>query len=166
MLIPLIGGILFVCFLLIVLRGAPYVPTRAKDTEALFELHDFQPGEVLVDLGSGDGRVLIAAARRGIRSVGYELNPLLAGITWLRLRPFSQQATVRCRDFWVTPLPRDTAVVFVFLAGPFMHRLDRYLTREAARLNRDITLISYGMKIQNRSTQREQGGFMVYRYKP
>lgn len=156
----------FVCFLLIVLRGAPYVPTRTRDTEALFTLHNFKPGELLVDLGSGDGRVLLAAARRGVRSVGYELNPLLAGLTWLRLRPFKRLAAVRCRDFWITPLPRDTAVVFVFLAGPFMHKLDRYLTREATRLDREITLISYGMKVKSRSPQQEQGGFMVYRYKP
>lgn len=155
----------FVCFLLIVLRGAPYVPTRARDTEALFALHAFKPGEVLVDLGSGDGRVLLAAAKRGVRSVGYELNPLLAGLTWLRLRPFKSLATVRCRDFWLTPLPQDTAVVFVFLAGPFMHKLDRYLAREATRLDREITLISYGMKIEGRSSQQEQGGFVVYRYK-
>lgn len=166
MLIPVIGAIIFVCFLLIVVRGAPYVPTRARDAEALFALYDFKPGELLVDLGSGDGRVLIAAARRGVQSVGYELNPLLAGLTWLRLRPFKKHATVRCRDFWLTPLPQDTAVVFVFLAGPFMHKLDRYLAREAARLDRDITLISYGMKVEGRSPQQEQGSFMVYRYKP
>lgn len=33
-------------------------------------------GETLVDLGSGDGQVVIEAARRGIKAVGYELNPV------------------------------------------------------------------------------------------
>lgn len=165
MLLTIVVVTLFVCFLLIVVRGAPYVPTRTRDIEALFSLYDFKPRDVLVDLGSGDGRVLLAAARRSVRSVGYELNPLLAGLTWLRLRRVRELATVRCRDFWLTPLPQDTAVVFVFLAGPFMHKLDRYLAREATRLDKDITLISYGMKVEGHSPSKEQGSFIVYRYK-
>ena len=64
-------------FLLIVVRGAPYVPTHGRDIEKLFELYRFRGTDVLVDLGSGDGRVLAAAAHRGVRAVGYELNPCL-----------------------------------------------------------------------------------------
>ena len=166
MILPFLGTVLFVCFLLIVLRGAPYVPTRTRDMDALFALHDFKTHELLVDLGSGDGRVLIAAAKQGVKSIGYELNPLLAGLTWLRLRPYKKLATVRCQDFWLTPLPKDTAAVFVFLAEPFMHKLDRYLAREAARLGHEVTLISYGVKVKSRSPQQEQGSFLVYRYEP
>ncbi len=36
------------------------------------------PGDCLYDLGCGDGRVLLAAARRGARGVGFELDPELA----------------------------------------------------------------------------------------
>lgn len=133
--------------------------------ETLFGLYDFQPDDVLVDLGSGDGRMLLAAAHRSVKSVGYELNPLLAAISWLRLRSVRHLAQVRCRDFWLTPLPNDTAVVFVFLASPFMKKLDKHMAREVKRLGKDLTLISYGVKVDGRPVDKELGGFVAYHYK-
>jgi hypothetical protein len=160
----LVGALLFISFLLIVVRGAPFVPTRTRDLEKLFTLYTFKPHELLVDLGSGDGRVLEAAAKRGIHSVGYELNPFLAWYSMLRLTRYRAYAQVRLADFWLTPLPENTAVVFVFLATPFMSKLDQRLEREALRLGHDILLISYGMKIAHRTPEATHGGFLVYRY--
>ena len=159
----LVLAVLFVCFLLIVFRGAPYVPTHKRDVEALFGLYDFKPGEVLVDLGSGDGRVLVEAAKRGVRAVGYELNPFLVFYSRWRLGR-EENVSVKLQDFWSAKLPDDTAVVFVFLADPFMKKLDRKLTAEAQRLGHDIILVSYGMKIIGKTQEREQGGLLNYRY--
>ena len=161
-----IGSIAFASFLLIVLRGAPFVPTRQADVTALFDLHQFQAGDVFVDLGSGDGRMIIAAAQRGIRAVGYELNPFLVAYTWLRVRGLHPRPTVRWRDFWATPLPEHTAVVFVFLAGPFMKRLDRRLQAEADLRSHDLTLISYGMRVPGREPVATSGAYLVFRYQP
>ena len=91
-------------FLLIVFRGAPFVPTHERDLDKLFALHKFRAQDVLVDLGSGDGRVLTAAAKRGIRSVGYELNPFLYWYSKLKLRGVPQ-VEVRLEYFWVSKLP-------------------------------------------------------------
>lgn len=160
----IVGLVLFASFLLIVVRGAPYVPTHSGDIERLFGLYTFKPGDVLVDLGSGDGRVLSAAASRGIQAVGYELNPFLAVYSMVRLRRHSQ-VSVKMTDFWLSSLPDNTVVVFVFLAGPFMAKLDRHLQREAQRLGHEVTLISYGMKITDRTPSRTEGGFICYQYK-
>lgn len=160
----LVGG-LFSGFLLIVFRGAPYVPTRARDIETLFEMQSFGKGDVLVDLGSGDGRIQIAAAKRGVRSVGYELNPFLALLGYLRTRSYRSLTSTRLADFWLTPLPPDAKVVFVFLAGPFMKKLDRRLTDEAKRLGRDIILISYGIQIPSKQPETKKGGYVRYVYK-
>lgn len=160
-----LGGVLFASFLLIVVRGAPFVPTLKNDTRRLFEVYKFKKNEVLVDLGSGDGRVVLAAAERGIRVVGYELNPFLAA--WSRWRLASaklQNAEIRFGDFWSSSLPDETAVVFVFLAGPFMQKLDKKMTQEAERLGHDITLISYGMKIPGKTPLKTDGSFVLYRY--
>ncbi|MDX1374060.1 MAG: class I SAM-dependent methyltransferase [Burkholderiales bacterium] len=46
---------------------------------AMLDLADVRPGDVLYDLGAGDGRIAIAAAQRfGIRAVGIEINPGMA----------------------------------------------------------------------------------------
>ena len=161
-----IGLTLFASFFLIVLRGAPYVPTHQRDRGTIFELHRFRAGEMIVDLGSGDGRVLSAAADRGVDALGYELNPFLAVYSWWTLRRYGGRARVVCRDFWRSELPDKTAVVFVFLASPFMDKLERKLRSEATRLERDILLISYGVELPGRAREREQNGYVLYRIKP
>jgi len=52
--------------------GGPYVPTPAGIVEKMLELAAVRAGDVVYDLGSGDGRLVIEAARRGARGVGIE----------------------------------------------------------------------------------------------
>lgn len=57
---------------------APYVNSPALVVERMLELAQLKPGETLFDLGSGDGRVLIAAASRfNVKAVGVELSERL-----------------------------------------------------------------------------------------
>lgn len=59
------------------LLDVPFVPTDEDVIEAMLNLGGVGPKDVLYDLGSGDGRILIAAARnRGTRSIGVEIDPL------------------------------------------------------------------------------------------
>lgn len=53
----------------------PWVPTREEFIEHALDLAGVGKGDVLYDLGCGDGRVAIAAAKRGARAVCVELNP-------------------------------------------------------------------------------------------
>jgi SAM-dependent methyltransferase len=54
-----------------------YVPSPPAVVEAMLDLAGFAAGDVLYDLGSGDGRLVLAAARRGGRGVGIEIDPSL-----------------------------------------------------------------------------------------
>lgn len=59
------------------LWGAPWVPTSVATVDQMLRLADLQEGEYLVDLGAGDGRIVIRATRRfGARAVGVEIDPL------------------------------------------------------------------------------------------
>lgn len=157
------GFTLFVSFFLIVFRGAPWVPTHDYGVHDLFEVYHFKEGEVLLDLGSGDGRVVAAAAERGIAAVGYELNPFLVWYSRVRIRKY-KKAEIRLEDFWLTKFPDATAVVFVFLAKPFMKKIEKKMTKEAQRLGHDILLVSYGMEIPGRPVARRHKGMVVYRF--
>lgn len=54
----------------------PFVPTAPRLVEAMLALADVKPGDVLIDLGSGDGRIVIAAAKKyGIQATGIEIVP-------------------------------------------------------------------------------------------
>jgi hypothetical protein len=57
---------------------APYVPTPQEVVDRMLELAELRQGDLLYDLGSGDGRIVISAASKyGIRAVGFEINPAL-----------------------------------------------------------------------------------------
>src|SRR5437762_3512450 len=54
----------------------PYVQTPAPVVDAMLALAEVGPDDVVYDLGAGDGRIVIAAARwRGARGVGIEIDP-------------------------------------------------------------------------------------------
>jgi SAM-dependent methyltransferase len=53
---------------------APYVPTPDGVVERMLDIARVGEGDVVYDLGSGDGRIVIAAARRGARAIGIELD--------------------------------------------------------------------------------------------
>lgn len=57
-------------------KGAPWLPTSRKKIIKMLELADLKPNECLYDLGCGDGRVIVIAARKfGAKAVGIEVDP-------------------------------------------------------------------------------------------
>src|SRR6266853_2022572 len=53
-----------------------YVPTPPEVVEAMLKLADVKKGDVLYDLGSGDGRIAVTAAKKyGVRAVGIDIEP-------------------------------------------------------------------------------------------
>lgn len=54
----------------------PYVPTPQPVVDAMLKLAEVKTGDVLFDLGSGDGRIVVTAAKRyGVRGTGIDINP-------------------------------------------------------------------------------------------
>jgi precorrin-6B methylase 2 len=54
----------------------PYVPTPQEVVERMLELAQVKKGDVVYDLGSGDGRIVVTAAKKyGVRAIGFEIDP-------------------------------------------------------------------------------------------
>jgi SAM-dependent methyltransferase len=53
----------------------PFVPTPQEVVDNMIELGGVKKGDTVYDLGSGDGRIVIAAAKKGARAVGFEIDP-------------------------------------------------------------------------------------------
>ena len=65
-------------------KDVPWVPTPEVLVDTMLEMADVSPDDVVVDLGSGDGRTVIAAARLGARAIGIEYDPELVALSTLR----------------------------------------------------------------------------------
>ena len=53
----------------------PYVPTPPEVVERMLDMAEVKPDDFVIDLGSGDGRIAIAAAKRGARAFGVDIDP-------------------------------------------------------------------------------------------
>ena len=158
-LIWLVLAVLFVCFALVVLVGAPYVPTKQAEIERIFDEIKLRKGSQVVDLGSGDGRVVLQAARSGYRATGYEINPILALVAKHRLRNHPE-ATCRIQDYWQANISRAN-MVFIFSAQPYMKRLSEKLNNE---LKPGAQVVSYGFSLPGRKIAKKVGAANVYQF--
>ena len=62
-------------------KDVVWVPTAQDTVERMLDMAAAKPGDYVIDLGSGDGRTVISAAKRGIRALGIEYNPDLVELS-------------------------------------------------------------------------------------
>lgn len=126
--VALVLGTLLVTTGYSVLFGAPYLPTSASTAAEMLRLAGLKPGEKLADLGSGDGRLLIAAARAGAEAEGWEINPALWLLSLWNIHRAGVGALVRLGSYWHDRVDAD--VVTLFLIRTQMKRMRRKLLAE------------------------------------
>ena len=153
----LLAGVVLVAFAGVLLVGAPYLPTLRPQIRTAFELLDLKEGQTVLELGCGDGKVLIAAAEKGYRAIGVELNLFLWAIAWLRTRRYRDRVQVIWGNFWRTTWPPADAV-FVFLLDRFMPRLDDYMQKRGGKL------VSIAFRIPGAKPAAERNSVFLYRY--
>ncbi|MGB3023675.1 MAG: hypothetical protein WBB39_02605 [Candidatus Saccharimonadales bacterium] len=156
-------AIIVVCFGLVVVRGAPYVPSHRHQLRRAFgELHPLSDDDVVVDLGSGDGVVLREARRSGASAIGYELNPLLVGLSRVLSRG-DDKVRVLMEDYLrVTSLPCNTTVVYAFTTGRDIVAIDRKLQQWSR--DQTVFFISYGFTVPDKRELRSLDAMHLYKY--
>jgi precorrin-6B methylase 2 len=92
---------------------APFDPTPQEVVERMLTLAGVKSGDVLYDLGAGDGRIVITAAKKyGIKAVGFEIDPGLAKLARENTRKQGMEKLVEIRqqDFLAADLSRASVV--------------------------------------------------------
>jgi cyclopropane fatty-acyl-phospholipid synthase-like methyltransferase len=99
---------------------APFVPTPQEVVDRMLELAEVGQGELLYDLGSGDGRIVIAAARRyGSSAVGFEIDPPLVTQSQRSIKEAGLEnlAEIRQQDIRTVDLSPASVVTMYLHAG-------------------------------------------------
>jgi Methyltransferase domain len=99
------------------LSNAPYVPTPQSTVDRMLELAKVGPNDFVIDLGSGDGRIPITAAKRfGARAVGIEIEADLIEKSRFDARwaGVADRVTFRTEDLFTTDL-RPATVLTLYL---------------------------------------------------
>jgi SAM-dependent methyltransferase len=149
-------------FGLVVFVGPPYLPTLRKQINTALDMLELKEGQTLLELGSGDGRVMLAAAERGIKVVGIELNPFLVIISWLVTLRYRKQVRIVWGSYWGAPWPRADAV-FTFMLPRYMSKLDERMQKW--RPDVQIKLASFAFAIPSREPLEKRDGVYMYEYK-
>lgn len=165
---------LFVLFLFITLgtfaiagfSAAPWVPLWKSDIRRMLKLADVKPGEMVYDLGAGDGRIIIIAASEfGAQSLGFEIAtlPYLAAYIKIKLRGLGKKARLRYRSFFTQDLS-GADVICTFLTPPAMEKLKPKLEKEAKP---GCRIVSYAFSIpgwQAKITDKPDKKAAIYVY--
>lgn len=98
-------------------KDVVWVPTADVLVARMLDMAELKPGDRLVDLGSGDGRTVIAAARRGVKSRGIEYNPDLVVLSRAAASTagVSDMATFEQGDIFESDFSEATVVTLFLL---------------------------------------------------
>lgn len=154
-------GFLVLVFGIVVVVGPPFVPTLSKQVVTALDLLDLKPGQTLLELGAGDGRVMKAAAERGLRVVGVEINPFLVLIAKIRCWKYRKQVTIIWDDMWKAHWPQADGI-FTFMIQRQMERLDKKII---AWHKKPVKLASFAFHIPDKAPKSKYNGIFLYEYK-
>jgi len=96
----------------------PFVPTPQEVVERMLALAEVKKGDVLYDLGSGDGRIVITAAKKyGVKAVGFEIDPELIKKSResIRKEGLEQLAEIREQDILTVDLSPASVLTMYLL---------------------------------------------------
>lgn len=158
----LLSLILFLCyFYLSFFTGAPFVTTPMHIVTEMIELAKLKKTDVVVDMGSGDGRILIAAAKKGAHAKGWELNPFLVAWTKLVARIYHVQTavTVFCTSYHQANLTEATVVMFYNIPS-HVPALEKKLQKE---LRPGTKILSYQFPLHTFTLKKQTtSGIFLY----
>ncbi|MEK9151969.1 MAG: hypothetical protein AAB692_01235 [Patescibacteria group bacterium] len=156
----LMFGVFFATTGYSVFFGAPFLPTDKRNVDFMIALSGLKPGDRFADLGSGDGRLVIAAAKAGAKAEGWEINPYLWLISKLRIA-FSgvgKNAKVHLGSYWWENF-KGVDAVSLYLIHIQMPRMEKKLQAELAPGAR---VVSHVFKFPTWQPVEKRGAVYLY----
>jgi len=143
----------------------PYLPSPLNVIDAALNMVEVKPGEIFVDLGCGDGTVLVKAAEKfKTFCVGFEINPDLAMLARRRVKTYGVGflVDVVCADLFTISLSKFN-VIYVYPFPTIIDKLSEKIIMECSRGTR-ILVHDYPLRGLNpfKSVKISEKGFHTH----
>ena len=159
-----LGFVVFFLYMCIAsITGAPFVPTKTTTAQSMIRLAAIKKGDIVYDLGSGNGKLLLAAAEKGATAIGYEINPLLVLYSNILSLLYRQSKTrTYWKNFWNADI-KNADVVFIYLLPWKMEALAEKLKKDCKKGTRIVSnsFIFPGWKITRQDATRHAYVFTI-----
>lgn len=151
----ILSGILLSLIFTTIFGGVPYLPTNHERIKDMLYLANIKKGEKAVDLGSGDGRIVIAMAKKGAQAHGYELNLFYVFLSrWnIRKEGLQHSAFIHWRNFFHVNLS-SYDVITCYCISYLVGKLEQKLKREIKNSTR-VVATSYRFKTWEYSKRKD-----------
>jgi len=141
--------------------GSRWVPTGKRYVNKMLDIANIKPNERVYDLGSGDGRIIIEAAKRKAHAIGIEIDPLKCIFTWLKIKMNKlNNAKIIWENFFNTNF-KNADVVILYLLPETVQKLEGKLKK----LKKGSRIVTYVFQLKGmkpiKSLEKEQ----IYLYK-
>ena len=144
-----------------IFRELPFVGARKKQIDAILELAQIKKGDTVVDLGSGDGRLLIEAAKKGAIAVGYEINPILVFVSKVKTNfsGVSKKITIKKQSLWDADL-KKADVIFVYAMRKSMPKFENFIFGNSKR---GVKVIANTNPFPNKTATKSINSIFLYK---
>lgn len=131
LIIQFVFALFFFFLVLSFYTGAPYVPSKTLAAKQMMKFAHLSKGTRVIDLGSGDGKLLFEAASLGATAVGYEINPFLVAFTNTKsfFSPYRTRVHAVWKNFWHADIS-SADVILLYLIPWKMDQLENKLLKE------------------------------------
>jgi SAM-dependent methyltransferase len=130
-----------------------YVPTPVDVVDKMFELADIRPGEVVYDLGCGDGRIPVMASKKyGVRSWGFDINPVRVreSLENVKKNRVESLVTIKQQDIFELDLSKADVITLYLLP-----RLNVKLIPQLDKLKPGCRIVSHDFNMDGVRPKRE-----------
>jgi 16S rRNA A1518/A1519 N6-dimethyltransferase RsmA/KsgA/DIM1 with predicted DNA glycosylase/AP lyase activity len=149
-----------------IILGAPFLPSfKNKDKKILNEIFETLKQERIfsgkfVDLGSGDGRIIIEFAKNNYESYGIEINPFLVLINKIKIKLNKiNNAKIIWKNFWNVNLS-NFDIIYIYQYDLANKILTKKIQKEAKK---NTIIISRGFKLKNLNLLKKTNNFFIYK---
>lgn len=146
-----------------IFSGAPWHPLLPGTIRRILNFAEIKQGETICDLGCGEGRVLVTAAKEySARGVGIEIDPIKVGLARMlaRFKNVDQQVKITRGNIFEFD-PQDADVVYLYLTHQAMDRLFPEILK---KLKPTVRIVSYRFCIRGMTPEKVSADKTLFLY--